>query len=168
MDEYDEEEQDSSDEETDPVEEQVEGDVIPRQQYDKVVKEARSLRTKLRRTEFAAEFGTEVVELVPDSLPLKEQRALAEKLKTRLGSTAQTPASTSAESEDTEAAEQPTDQELRAAALSRSGSKSSDSRLMSIEDWQTLAQSDPAAAQAAFQAERVNFSGLREGLGAAK
>mgnify|MGYP001607605405 CR=1 FL=1 len=59
----------------------VEGDTVPRELYEKAVKAERSLRTRLRRTEMAKEFGDDIVELVPDMLPLNEQKALAAKLK---------------------------------------------------------------------------------------
>ena len=87
--ETDEEELDSSDE-VDPIEEQVEGDTVSRAQFEKVQREARSLRTKLRRSEFAKEYGDEVVELVPESLTLKEQKELAGKLQERFAATAST------------------------------------------------------------------------------
>ena len=168
-DEYDDaEDQGSEGEEPDPVEEPVEGDTVPRAQYDKVVREARSTRTKLRRTELAAEFGADVVELVPDSLPLKEQRELAEKLKAKFGSTVETQNEQGAEQIAESAVEQPTEQERRAAALARSGSGSPVSGFMNLEDWHKLSVSNPEAAQAAFKAGHVDFSGLREGLGASK
>ena len=40
--------------------------------------------------------------------------------------------------------------------------------VLSREDWVKLADTDPTQAEAAFKAGRVDFSGLREGLGAAK
>ena len=159
------EEELDSPEEVDPVEETVEGDTVARGQYDKVVKEARSLRTKLRRTEFAKEFGDEVVELVPESLTLKEQKELAAKLKERFGATAQTRTDEGTESSELEAVEQPTDQERRAAALAREGSGSATTGKLSREEWLKLAGANPVAAQEAWSKGRVDLSGLREGLG---
>jgi|SRR3990172_3748281 len=155
-DEYDDaEDQGSEGEEPDPVEEPVEGDTVPRAQYDKVVREARSTRTKLRRTEFAAEFGADVVELVPDSLPLKEQRELAEKLKAKFGSTVETQNEQGPELTAEPAVEQPTEQERRAAALVQSGSgQPATTAITDVQQAAELAFGDPAAY------ERMKRAGL--------
>ena len=165
MDEYEEEadldeEQDSEDEEPDQIE-PPEGESISRQQYEKVVKEARSLRTKLRRTEFAAEFGADVVELVPTSLPLKEQKELAAKLKERLAPAAPAPAVEGLEVDVTEAADQPSEQELRASALVRSGSGSpGQSVITDVAEVARLAFSDPAGYERAKKAGLVQLERL--------
>src|SRR3990172_10503843 len=114
--------QDPEVEEPDPVEEPVEGDSVPRAQYDKVVKEARTLRGKYRRAELAQEYGKEVLELVPPSLPLKDQQELAAKLSERLGQSVPTQIEQGAELTAEPVVEQPTEQERRAAALVQSGS----------------------------------------------
>lgn len=92
MDEYDpdEEGQEPESEDEDPNDEQGEGDTVPRAKFEKVQKEARSLRTRLARSELESEFGKDVVELVPPSLPLDEQREYVAKLKERLGQAAPT------------------------------------------------------------------------------
>jgi hypothetical protein len=111
------------DEDDDQAPPPVEGDTVSREQYEKVVKAERSLRTRLRRTEMESEYGKDVVELVPATLPLKEQRALAAKLKERFGSqAAQTQPDESADASPEVATEQPTEQERRAAALVQPGS----------------------------------------------
>lgn len=50
----------------------------------KLKNEAHTLRTQLRRTEMAKEYGDDVLEFVPTSLPLQEQKELAAKLQARL------------------------------------------------------------------------------------
>ena len=111
------------DEDDDQIAPPVEGDTVSREQYEKVVKAERSLRTRLRRTEMESEYGKDVVELVPTTLPLKEQKALAAKLKERFGSqTAATQADESADAGTEASTEEPTEQERRAAALVAQGS----------------------------------------------
>jgi len=51
----------------------------------KLKEEAHKLRAQLRRTEMSKEYGDEVLEFVPSSLPLQEQKELAAKLSQRLG-----------------------------------------------------------------------------------
>lgn len=144
-DEYEDEEQDSSEDE-DPVEATVEGEAIPRAQYDKVVKEARRLRTTLRRTELVAEFGAEAVDLVPTSIPLKEQRELAEKLAAKL-SAASTQNAEGTVPPAEPVVEQPTEQERRAAALAREGAAStSGSRTYTPEEIRRIGERNEAEA----------------------
>ena len=147
--------QDPEVEEPDPVEEPVEGDSVPRAQYDKVVKEARTLRGKYRRAELAQEYGKEVLELVPPSLPLKDQQELAAKLSERLGQPASTRLEQGTELTAEPAVEQPTEQERRAAALVQSGSgQPATTAITDVQQAAELAFGDPAAY------ERMKRAGL--------
>lgn len=65
----------------------------------KARKEAEKYRRELRRSQLQTEFGSEVMELVPATLPLTDQKALAEKLKARLSAS---PAPASSEQATTE------------------------------------------------------------------
>lgn len=154
------------DEDDDQIVPAVEGDTVPREQYEKAVKAERSLRTRLRRTEMESEYGKDVVELVPTTLPLKEQKALAAKLKERLGSqAATTPADESADASTETPEVEPTEQERRAAALVQQGSGSTSSGPMSAAEWRDVAKKDPALGQQLLETGRVDLAGLREGLG---
>ena len=122
---------------------------------------------KLRRAEMTETYGSKIAGLIPDELSPERQAEFAEKLKAEFPP-AQTRTDEGTEPSGEAAVEQPTEQERRAAALSREGTGTPSSGAMSIEDWHKLSVSDPAKAQAVFQAGRVNFTGLREGLGEAK
>lgn len=52
---------------------------------EKARSENHSLRTRLRRTEWQAEYGTDLLEVVPENLPLREQKKLLDNLKAKFG-----------------------------------------------------------------------------------
>lgn len=168
MDEYDDsEERDSEDDEADGQLPPAEGETVSRAQYEKAVKEARSLRTKLRRTEMEAEFGAEVLEMIPADLPLKQQKALAGTIKTKLDAlTAQaTPADGSAENSDADQG-QPTEEEQRLAAVTSAGSTGTQTgQIYSAKEWAALSKVDPVQGQKLLEQGRVDMAGIKAGLG---
>lgn len=103
-------------------------------------REAQQSRVKLRRTELAKEYGDDVLELVPEVLPVKEQKELAAKVSERLRTVPQapteveTPEAPSVERQETEA---------RLAAVSTGPSGSASSGALSDDDALALAKTDP-------------------------
>jgi len=95
------------------------GDTVPRNQYEKVQKEARSLRTRLRRTEVEAKYGKEVVELIPEELPLTKWDEYAEKLSTKLKPEPAAETDTPAEEKPEEAT--PKEKKLAAVSTAQEG-----------------------------------------------
>ena len=85
---------------------------------DKLRKENRALRSKLRRSEISAKYGPGVVDLIPDELPIRKWDEFAEKLHARL---AERPAPTET-GEPAEVPEEPTQAERKLAAVSKAGS----------------------------------------------
>ena len=144
---------------------EAEGDTVSRKAYERAVNQVRKLKSQVRRADLSLEYGPEIAERVPDELPVEKWPEYATKLKERLGTTATTSNDEGTEPPATPAAAQPSEQERRAAALAREGTRGAGSGSISRDEWLNLANTDPAAAQAAFAAGRVAFSGLREGLG---
>lgn len=136
--------EDSQDEpdEVDPLDE-VEGDMVPRSVAERYKKESHSLRVRLRRTEFAKEFGDEVVELVPETLTLKEQRTLAEKLQAKLSS-ASTHTDVDAERSAEAAPSVPSEQDRRAAVFAREGGGAPTSGVITdVQEAMAIAAANP-------------------------
>src|SRR3990167_3368595 len=74
----------TSDLESEDEDETTADETVDPAKYRKLQAENRSLRTRLRRSEIGAKYGSEVVELIPDELPLGKWEAFAEKLAGRL------------------------------------------------------------------------------------
>ena len=160
MDEYDTdgEGQESSPDEVEPIEEELpEGDMVPKALLVKARNEARSLRSKFARSELATEYGKDVVELVPNSLPLQEQRDLAAKLKDRLSQPAPTQGSEERPAAPEAPPVEPTEAEKRIAAIvkPRESAASTDKSWTYSEYKQALGNPDTHA-----EAMRARVAGL--------
>ena len=121
-----------------------------RKELDQARRDAAKYRTQLRRTQLAKDYGDEILELVPETLPVKDQKELAAKLKERLGSQQQT-----SPTEQVEAAEPP-EVEVPAGLAAVSGAPSPPSSAgvtLSAREIHDLMQRDPAAAMRAAQAK---------------
>ncbi len=119
--------------------------------YKKLQHENRSLRDRLRRTEMVAEFGAEIVELIPPALPMKEWKGYAEKLQTFKGTAA-------SETTQDEAPEPPPverqEQEQRLAAVGASRTPGNAStEVKTAREIQELMSVDPAEGFKAAQAK---------------
>jgi hypothetical protein len=73
---------------------------------------------RLRRSEVTAKYGAEVVDMIPDELPIRKWDEFAEKLHARL---AERPTAPEDKGEDAEAPEEPTPAERKLAAVSKAG-----------------------------------------------
>lgn len=140
----------------------------------KLRNEAQSLRRRLARTEIKAEYGEDVLELVPESLPLKEAKELAGKLSARFAAskTQDAPQAASVpevgiEQPQTVEVEvpqaEPTQAERNLAAVAQGSSPqaaSSAQTPLSIDEAAALALRDPAAYQRYKQAGLVKLERL--------
>ena len=107
-------------------------------------KEALEARLELRRTQLEKEYGADVVELIPGTLPQTEWKDYAEKLKTFRGEP-QAPAQTEVASEETPQAEvAPSEAELKLATVTQGPSGVEPGSGLSPEDAIQLAINDPA------------------------
>jgi 16S rRNA C967 or C1407 C5-methylase (RsmB/RsmF family) len=109
----------------------------------KLKDENQSLRQRLRRTELEANFGKDVVELIPEELPLSKWEEFAGKLAERM------PKATPTEQNEP-AAEEPTQEVapsgLAAVAATPSSGAPATEELMTTAEIKKLAKSDPQAA----------------------
>lgn len=113
----------------------------------KLQQENRSLRARLRRSELVAKYGTEVVGLIPDELPITKWESFADTLATRLGS--ERTAEASSQTAEPAPSEEPTPEELRLASVTRSASGQAEGPAkMPFAEWRALRKKDPAAADA--------------------
>lgn len=125
-----------------PTAEQLTPDYWQRK-AEKAGREAQQLRTRLRRTEMTAKHGADIVELIPETLPLKEQESLADKLAERL----RVAPSETVEVTEEAAPVEPTPQEQRLATVNSSSPSSSPAvARISAREWMDIRQKNPAEA----------------------
>ncbi len=125
-------------------------------EVERLKKENYKLRDKVRRTDLSAKFGSDVVELIPASLPAQEWEAYAEKLQALKGAapvTAEPPGEAvkvpEPPSEETKAAEAA----MAAVASTPSSRGGTAPPQLSAQEIGQLMQSDPAAGLAAANAK---------------
>ena len=125
-------------------------------QLAKTHKQNQALRGRLdkaRRAEVATKYGAEVVDLIPEELPLKKWGEFAEKLHARL---AERPAPTET-GEPAEVPEEPTQAEKKLAALSKAGSEvQSATARISLDDWRAMVK-DPAEHERAVKLRQAGL-----------
>lgn len=139
-----------SEEEEAPIAEATPPGELPdwaKREVEKARKEAARYRTELRRLQLSAEFGADVMELVPSALPLKEQRELAAKLKARLSGIPQQ-AQTAEESPEEEApAPQPEERPAPAGFAPTAGGAPPAPKQYTHEEFVEIYRTDPARAR---------------------
>ena len=111
----------------------------------KLKQENQSLRQRLRRTELEANFGKDVVELIPEELPLSKWEEFAGKLAERM------PKAEAPEPEQNEQAAEdspPEDEPAGLAAVTKTPAPGSTSpeELKTVAEIKELAKTDPAEA----------------------
>jgi hypothetical protein len=114
------EENDFEDQESpEPEEEPTEASPAPEGEakLKKLQQENVSLRRRLRRTELVTKHGQEIVDLIPDELPVTKWDQFAEKLSTRLAERAQE--APAGEAEQPAPEEEPTESEKKMAVLNK-------------------------------------------------
>lgn len=135
------------DEYTDDEAQEASAEETPAAIDDKYVRklkdENQSLRQRLRRTELEANFGKDVVELIPEELPLSKWEEFAGKLAERMPKAVEAE-QTEPAPEDTSQEEEPT--KLAAVATSPSSGAPTAGELMTTAEIKELAKSDPVAA----------------------
>jgi hypothetical protein len=122
---------------------------------EKLRKENRALRVRLRRSEVTAKYGSEVVDLIPDELPIRKWDEFAERLHARL---AERPTeSPEDKGEPAETPEEPTPAEKKLAALSKAGSEvQSATAHISLDDWRAMVK-DPAEHERAVKLRQAGL-----------
>lgn len=156
MDEFDPDEAEQDEAPEGPAIEEAEG--VDPKRLTKLQNENRSLRVRLRRTELQAKFGPDISELVPDTLPLKEWEAFAEKLQDFKGPAAQTDQTESVEVEAP--VEEPSPAERQLAAVSRSSATGGPAASrMSAREWMDLNQKSPGEAMKLLRGGGVELEG---------
>lgn len=116
-------------------------------------KELRQERTRLR---LSKQYGDDVIDLVPSSLTLKEQEALAEKLAARLTGGTPNPPAEANKDEVVEEQPDPAAERLAAVAGQAPGSAGQAVVQMSAKEIAALGRTDPVAAQRAIEAQYAN------------
>jgi hypothetical protein len=113
-------------------------------ELEKVRKEAMTARLELRRAQLEKEYGTEIVELIPEALPQTEWGDFAEKLQTFRGQTPPEPQIQTEQATEPVVQETLSPQEQAIAAVAK-GSEgiSSPSAGMSPEEALVLAKNNP-------------------------
>jgi hypothetical protein len=108
-------------------------------------KEAQGLRVQLRRSEMASEYGTDVLDYVPDDLPIERQKELAAKLAERFRSTTTVTDEASDVAEVTPEVPTPAEQRLAAVSGAPVGG-TPQGTVISALDWMRLREENPTEA----------------------
>ena len=146
MSEYDEDDLDQGVEE---APEEVAPSASEDKELGKLRKENHSLRTRLRRTELEAEFGSDVAALVPDALPLKEWKEYAGKLVALKGPAVSTADQTDEATQEAPS-EEPSEVERRLATVGKVSPPGAalPEELLTVAQIKELAKTDPDGAEA--------------------
>ena len=113
-------------------------------------KDLRAERTRLR---LSKQYGDDVLDLIPTSLTLKEQEALAGKLSERLSVATPNPTENATTEQEPEEATTPAELKLAAVAGQAPGIAASPQSDMSAKDILKLGLMDPARAQREIEAK---------------
>lgn len=145
--------------ETSEVQETDEEEVLPEdptariaaleRQVKKANNEAHKLRIRAVRGDLAAKHGSEILELVPDDIPLARQEELAAKLAEKLATGAEGTAQPSVNDEvAVPAAPTPQEAAIAAVATPSGGNVAPSNPKMTLTEWFELFNQNPQAAMA--------------------
>lgn len=145
MSEYDE---DDLDQDVEEVPEEVASSATDDKVLEKLRKENHSLRSRLRRSELEAEFGSDVAALVPDALPLKEWKEYAGKLVALKGPAVSTADQTDEATQEAPS-EEPSEVERRLATVGKVSPPGAalPEELLTVAQIKELSKTDPEGAE---------------------